>query len=177
MIRIKIIFLFLLSLVAVSCKKYKDNPAQPDPRLTRPYCNDPQAVNYNWDFPGVPDNSKCFYPSDVFTGNYLYTDSVYNGTSNLLNVQSYNLTISKTSNTKLQLGGLCPSGSLSFTANRFARADGDTSVPGGQPLCRPQDVISGNITCPDRASGFLLFDLTVAGDTGTFFHRGSAVKQ
>ena len=43
----------IILLVAASCSKYTDDPGETDPRLSRKYCNDPEAVNYNRDFPGT----------------------------------------------------------------------------------------------------------------------------
>src|ERR1043165_6289024 len=71
-----ILSLALVMGFAFSCKKWQDPAPKEDPRLTRPYCNDPEAVNYNWDFPGKPDNSVCFYPSDLFAGTYTFWDTV-----------------------------------------------------------------------------------------------------
>src|SRR4051812_10618768 len=75
--RIPVILLLLALFMA--CKKDAD-PSAPRPGAldTTFYCNDPDAVNYNWGFPGTPDNSKCYYPSDIYAGTYSFTDSVYN---------------------------------------------------------------------------------------------------
>lgn len=172
-----IVWLMIILAGMASCKKYEDTPGPTDPRLSRPYCNDPRAVNYNWGFPGTPDNSKCFYPSDVFAGTYLYTDSVYDGSSVLRLVNTYHITFTKVTDSSLTLAGLCPTGTLSFRANRTLRADADSTVPNGQLLCRPQDTVAGNIIRPSMDSTFLNFNLSVISDTGVYYHRGSAVKQ
>ena len=169
-------FLVAVILILASCKKWKDTPGNTSPLLNRPYCNDPTAVNYNWDFPGKPDNSVCFYPTDVFKGNFIYTDSIYDGAQNFIRSQVLNLVINSSSRSKMTIAGFCSSGNLSFTATRQLRADADSVVGYGQLLCRPTDTITGNI---NRASltDPIVFDLTVNTDTGVSYHRGSAVRQ
>src|SRR5579872_3418748 len=72
-----VIFFLMLTEGVCSCSKYKDTKATADPRLTNPYCNDTNAVNYNWGFPGKPDSTVCFYPTDVFKGIYTFNDSIF----------------------------------------------------------------------------------------------------
>src|ERR1043165_5567011 len=93
-----ILSLALVMGFAFSCKKWQDPAPKEDPRLTRHYCNDPSAVNYNWDFPGKPDNSVCFYPADLFAGTYMFYDTVSASQSDLyLSADSLVLNISKIS--------------------------------------------------------------------------------
>ena len=169
-------FLVAAILIFASCKKWKDTPGATSPLLNRPYCNDPTAVNYNWDFPGKPDNSVCFYPTDVFKGNFIYTDSIYDGSQKFIREQVLNLTVSTSSRYKMTVSGFCGTGSISFTATRQLRADVDTVVGYGQLLCRPKDTITGNIDRTD-VTGPVIFDLTVNTDTGLTYHRGSAIRQ
>ena len=70
-----VVMLCLSSFLA--CTKWADTQKPSDPRLTQKYCNDPFAVNYNWGFPGLPDNSTCIFPSDLYVGTYLFHDSIY----------------------------------------------------------------------------------------------------
>lgn len=48
----KVFILLALSVsIFFSCEKWKDPNPDVDPRITeRKYCNDPEAINYNWDF-------------------------------------------------------------------------------------------------------------------------------
>ena len=165
-------------LVFASCTKYKDTPGDPNnPLLNRPYCNDPEGVNYNWDFPGKPDNTTCLYPTDVFRGEYVYTDSIYDGSQKFLRSEVRDISMTASSKTKLIIAGLCASSSLTFTASRRLRADADTiSFAYGQPFCRAQDTLSGAINRPNL-SGPVSFNLIVGTDTGTFYHRGAAVRK
>lgn len=164
--------------IAISCKKYKDNPGPTDPRLDRPYCNDPQAVNYNWGFPGKPDNSICLYPTDLFTGSYDYYDSIYDGSNKLVGQVTTTLSMTAMDHTKMRISGFCGSSAYSFTANRQFRAEGDSILAGGAQLfCRPVDTLSGYIFKDSVVGQTVHFNLTVASDTGVYYHRGSAIKK
>ncbi len=167
-----------LSLLVFSCKKYEDKVGPSDPRLSRLYCNDPEAVNFNWDFPGTPDNSVCLYPADAFKGQYRFTDSIYNSASQLVLQRQYTLDLYALSRSRLALLGFCgPSDTVKLTASRFFRATVDTTVLKGQALCRPQDTLSGYLTRTAPDAQHLHFFFTVTTDTGFTFHMGTAVKQ
>lgn len=171
----------LVSVIAItSCKKYSDTPGvRTDPRFNQLYCNVPEAVNYNWNFPGTPDVSDavCFYPSDVFKGNYLYTDSIYNASSVFLRDEVKNLSIVASNHTQLTVNGFCSSASLPFTADRNLHADADSTGVNGQLLCRNLDTLSGYMFASREDSTHIQFSFRVGSDTGVFFHRGTAVKQ
>lgn len=172
--------------VFLSCKKYKDPAPTTDPRLTRPYCNDPEAVNYNWDFPGKVDNSVCFYPTDKFTGVYMWYDTVTKAADGLfLGADSILLTFISSSHSKTTVGGFCVGGgkSLQMTVNRTLVASVDTLVGDslttnqGQIFCRQVDTVFGTITRDPLDATLLHMALTVASDTGITIHGGSARKK
>ena len=179
------ILLLLLSGASVfySCKKWVDPPATNDPRLTNPYCNDPNAVNYNWGFPGKPDNSLCYYPTDLFKGTYQFVDSVYIASTSLfIYTKTETLQVYARSQTKLSIFGFCDAGDsllLHATNNYIATVDsliGDTLTIRGQYLCRIQDTINGTITY-SRIDSLLHVNLQVVSDTGqTTLHIGKARK-
>ena len=166
-------------LIVASCTKYTDDPGDSDPRLSRKYCNDPEAVNFNRDFPGTADNSVCFFPADVFKGQYAFTDSIYNGSNKLLAERPLVLNFSAENRTKISMLGFCGGGGtpITFTANRQLRAFADTIVLNGQLLCRPKDTVSGYLTQSPGDSIRLRFFLTVVSDTGTALHQGTAYRQ
>lgn len=180
----------LLTIVAAGCEKWVDQKAEEDPRINeRAYCNDPEAVNFNWNFPGKPDSSTCFYPSDIFKGTYLFVDSVYNGDNIFDSARStttYTLTLMPYSHNHFGLIGFCGNEPLKFTAERStyrANADStiqisDTTFDYGQYFCRTQDTIAGFIF-KDRndSSSRLFIEFSVRSDTGLNFHRGTAIKQ
>jgi hypothetical protein len=178
-------FLLVTTGIVVSCKKYQDPKATNDPRLTNPYCNEPKAVNYNLGFPGRPDKTVCIYPTDLFTGNYFFRDSVFKTADNLfLLADSFPINITRASDTVINVIGFCPSGAiLKLTAGPtyIATVDttvGDTSVLNwGQIFCRTQDTVTGTIT-RDRVDTLLLHVvLQIASDTGMTTHIGEARKQ
>ncbi len=175
-----IIFSGLIILLFAACKKYSDTPGlHTDPRFERKYCNVPDAVNYNWNFPGTPDSSDavCYYPSDIFKGNLLYTDSIYDGNSKFVREEVKTLHAVASTHTQLIINGFCPSSAITFLANRTMHADADSNTLYGQLLCRNLDTLSGYIYKDSGDSLRILFALRVGSDTGVYFHRGSAVKQ
>lgn len=166
-----------------SCNKWSDPASVNDPRLTNPYCNDPDAVNYNWGFPGKPDNSVCFYPSDVFNGTYVFTDSVYIASSGLfIATQAETLYVTKQNKTNLTIAGLCSSTNVvNITAHSDFNATVDTlvgdstTISRGQLLCRPSDTISGTFSY-SRIDSLLHISFQVSSDTGVTIHTGKAKK-
>ena len=176
-----LILLTACTAIFFSCAKWHDPKPYNDPNLTNPYCNDPAAVNYNWGFPGKPDNTICFYPNSLFVGTYMYHDSIYKDTL-FLGADSFLITISKdTSHTQMTLSGICGN-SISLTALPGYQAyvdtnAGDTATPHqGWIFCRPVDTLSGYINRDRLDSPTVLhFYLQVASDTGITTHTGSAI--
>lgn len=182
--------LFFLTLVVlavasfVACNKWKDPAPVNDPRLTNPYCNDPGAVNYNWGFPGKPDNSICFYPTDLFKGTYLFIDSVYqSSTGYFLYEDSITLNFYPIdgSHTRLAVIGFCGTDSLLLTAgvgSFTASVDttlGDSLTYRGQRWCRILDTVNGTIL-NSRIDTLLHVNLQIISDTGITTHVGKARK-
>ena len=180
----KIFTLLLLTTICIgvlfSCAKYKD-PKGYDPHLPNHYCNDPKGVNYNWNFPGVADNTVCFYPTDVFAGKYLFVDSIHLQTGfYFLKADSIYLTIKKINDTQMAVYGFCPGGdSLRMTATPVFTAsvdttEGDSATNRGQMFCSAKDTINGTFT-QNRLDSVLTISLLVASDTGVVtLHLGIA---
>ncbi len=183
-----LITLFICGLL--SCEKWKDANPDVDPRITeRRYCNDPEAMNYNWDFPGLPDSTLCIYPADNFQGTYSFTDSIY-FSDNTLDTnrifQNYILQLTPTAKNKLLLSGFCTGNNLMFTAERIsnnAYADttlkiNDSTYAYGQFFCRMQDTLTGTISKPkDSLPERIYIEWTVVSDSGVNYHKGTAIKQ
>ncbi|MES2702765.1 MAG: hypothetical protein V4649_09010 [Bacteroidota bacterium] len=180
------IALFTLSLGLVqSCTKYQDTVSTQDPRLTNVYCNDLEAVNYNWGFPGTPDNSVCIYPKDLFVGSFLVRDSMYvESTGLLIGVDSFILNFNAvgTSNSKITANGFCGQGNLAFTATPELIATIDTTVGDsstltrGQIFCDKKDTVSGSIS-RDFADPMLLhISFNIKRDTTRIILVGNARK-
>lgn len=177
-----VLFAVLVCLGIYSCKKYTDAPATTDPRLNNPYCNDPNAVNYNWGFPGKEDNTVCFYPTDLFQGVYELHDSVFfKSTGFFISADTVILTILRSSSTKMTVTGFCPAGGaliMSAGTNFLATVDsliGDSTTIRGQYFCIGGDTVSGSFI-KDRISDSIFYiNLEVAADTGiTTTHIGTA---
>ena len=172
------------SIVFFSCTKYKDPAPYHYAGLdTMFYCNDPTAVNYNWGFPGTPDNTVCFYPTDVFKGTYIFQDSVYQDTL-FIRADSFILTMTAISHTKIKVSGFCMNGNqLTLTAGLAYVAVVDTTegdsltINHGQMLCRIQDTVSGTISKDKVDSALLHISFIVASDTALTRHNGNARKQ
>lgn len=171
----------------IACKKYKD-PDPVDLGLTRKYCNDPIAANYNDSFPGVPDNSVCVYPTELFEGSWLFKDSVYLPDMTFVRAQDYTLTFTSrdptldTLRNKLFLSGFCNNGNrLELTANRFGLAMTDTLIEytnGGQLFCNTTDTISGMFRIIFEKTGKRInIQMNEVVPDGTYLHSGYAIKQ
>ncbi len=172
------------------CKKeeasYTANPD--DVRLDRPYCNDPEAINYNWNFPGTPDNTTCFYPIDIFGGTYQFTDSIYDADYKPDTVLKYPIRLFSLNNSRVKIGilGFCDNDTLTLTADRFYKAfidSLDATVNGfdtklsGQLTCRQVDTINGYVQKSQTDSTKLSVYFTILSDTGISYHKGTAIKQ
>jgi hypothetical protein len=128
------------------------------------------------------------YPSDLFKGTYLYTDSVYskdNVFDSAGSLVTYMLQFLPLNSQQFAVVGFCTNDSLLFTGERTTfRAHADTTIMGpdtsigyGQFFCRTLDTITGSITKNRTDTSRLYFDFTVVSDTGVNYHRGTAIKQ
>lgn len=182
---VKIVLLLSLIALVFSCKKWEDPAPQDHPEINNPYCNDPDAVNYNWGFPGKPDNTTCFYPSDLFAGTYRFRDSLYNAADELfLAADSGDLVITKIDARHISVSGLCGSGqAISFTAGAAYQAVVDTLVgdsttlSAGQIFCRQQDTVNGTFSRDRVDSSLIYIRLSIANDTGGVIMIGRARKK
>lgn len=185
-----IILTGLVLTVITACQKAEDGGKPTDERLSRPYCNDPEAINYNWNFPGTPDNSTCFYPDEIFNGTYKITDSTFDGTYKFdtASLREFTITISSEDRRHLKVSGYplhpnCTLNNVALTADRYYRASidstflppPDSSLLGGLSVCGT-DTISGYFTRIANTD-LLQLSLTIRGDTGTYYRKGTAHKQ
>lgn len=181
----------LLTLLHFSCKKWTDPAPYDDPQVQeRKYCNDPEAVNYNWDFPGIADSTTCIFPADLYTGTYTFTDSIYFDDETTLDTdlvfQTYTLQIIRNAKSKFSIQGFCSSNELTFTAGRSTyQASADTTLKQddstyayGQPLCSIQDTLTGTVTksTTDTTGKTITISWEVVSDTGINYHKGTAIK-
>ncbi|OSZ79348.1 hypothetical protein CAP35_14140 [Chitinophagaceae bacterium IBVUCB1] len=182
-------FILLATAIYITACSKQDTVANvDDERLNRPYCNDPEAINFNWDFPGKPDNSKCFYPIDVMGGSYTFTDSILDGDFKKDTVLVFPIKVFSIDGSKVRLGitGFCSAETLRVTADRFYKAfldsttinfNGFDNKLGGQFMCRTKDTVSGYMEKSQTDNTKLSIFFTVASDTGISYHKGVAIKQ
>jgi len=172
------------ALLFFACKKYTD-PARPDvgDGLKNGYCNDPRAINYNWDFPGTPDSTTCIFPKDPFLGTWSYKDYVTlpNGDTDAIVDRSLVFTATEdTLRSHLAVAGWC-SGNIPFyvTATKYRKATVDT-IPGsplGQFLCDNSDTLNGTLDQAAWLGDTMRVDFVINNDAGIKYHRGLAVRQ
>jgi hypothetical protein len=190
MMRSKLKLILLAAIVPAvlfyACKKYED-PARPDIGNGldgRYYCNDPIAINYNWNFPGHPDNTKCIYPVDSFLGTWAFKDYVLLPNGDTDAVVDRMLTFVSTEDSierHLAVTGWC-TGNTPFylTATKYGKAEVDT-LPGGSPgqfLCVTTDTLNGKFLKSAYQSGdSMKVDLSVSDVDGIKYHKGIAIKQ
>jgi hypothetical protein len=167
---------FALFITIHSCKRYVD-PAPQNLNLTNKYCNDPIAVNYNWNFPGLPDNGVCIYPADVFVGNFTFYDSLQDiGTGLYLPNDTLPLQITKMTNSAFLIGGLCPSASFMAKAYRNMQFTLDSNSINGQLFCVVQDTLSGKGSKNFVSDTSFKFSYTLNTPAGIQKHRGILIK-
>jgi hypothetical protein len=152
----KSLYIFFIGFMAsaTACKRYKD----PDPQqinLTNKYCNNPKAVNFNWGFPGIEDNSTCIYPADAFVGNYVFYDSLQDATGIFLPEDTLPVQLTKMSDSSLLINGLCSSTAFMAKASKNLRFNLDSNTTNGQLFCTSIDTING------KGSKELLIDTTI----------------
>jgi hypothetical protein len=160
-----------------SCEKWEDKPPT-DLGLTNRYCNVPSAINYNFGFPGIEDNSVCIFPSTPFAGLYSFRDSIYNSAEEFILGDSFNFSISTIDSFRFVFNNFCANtNQLRFVANRFYRAESDSIIGAGlQLMCRNVDTLSGRLEFRPSDSS-LLIEWSVTTDTGIYKHRGRAYKK
>jgi hypothetical protein len=171
-------YLLLFPLLFAACEGYKDPAPFTDPRIINNYCNIPSAINYNWNFPGIPNDSVCVFPAQIYQGNYRFYDSVFNTTGLLLEEDTLDLTFTQLDTTRLLINGFCAGLTLKATANRFFKFTLDSLAGNGQLFCTSTDTLLGGGSKTDLSDTLkmqLSFELITP--TGTFLHTGTAIKQ
>lgn len=171
-----------------SCSKAPEEKT--DPRLNeKRYCNDPDAVNYNVNFPGIPDNSICFFPTQLFKGTYLFIDSVRDKDYAFRSVDSFLVTLVAKTNTKLAFVGFIKgtTDTLNLTADKYYKAVIDSAKGAYDVKLSGSLVKNGNAV--DTVSGYLQkysndsnkilvrFAVVSGKDSVVNFHYGTARKQ
>ncbi len=168
--------LFIL-LFAAACKPYQDPDPITDPRINNPYCNVPSAINYNWGFPGIPDNSTCIYAADLFQGNYIWRDTIRDGNGAAISFDSVFATVTKIDSNRLNISGRCGY-DLKLTADRFLNIVIDSLDGNGQKFCSPTDTIIGSglkISFSDTTN--FILNYRIESDSVISTHEAIFIKQ
>lgn len=171
------LLLFALLFTFSACEKWADTPAK-NLGLTNKYCNIPSAINYNYGFPGIEDNTVCVFPATPFAGTYTYQDSIYDNANQLFLGELLTLNITALDSTHFTLNGFCANSNfIRFTANRYYRAVSDSIIgQGTQLFCRDLDTLSGMLEYNNIDSSMTL-ELLVVSDTSIITHKGKAYKK
>lgn len=173
------IFAALSAVIFYACSKYKDPPNADPVNNGRHYCNDPRALNYNWGFPGTPDNDTCVYPIDPMKGAWVFTDSVFLPNGNLQQVLTRNLNFTSTEDTLLThmaVSGWCSGTPIYITIDKIGTARVDSMFSGGQLLCTTTDTINGTFLKKLDRADTLDIDLSISSLGGTTRHKGIALR-
>ena len=176
-----IVFLFIFSVLVISCKKYADTDAVSYAGQDSLYCNDPEAINYNHNFPGTANNNICLFPTDVFKGRFILQDSIFTADFASFYTVTDTIDIYALSKTKMAVVGFCgPFDSIKLTANRYYKATIDSIITNeiimvnGQYLCNAKDTINGTFA---NDSNRIRVNFTLMSDTaGTKYHKGTAIR-
>lgn len=172
-------FLLFSILAYVGCKPCKDPAPFSDSRISNHYCNVPSAINYNWNFPGIEDNTTCVYPAQIYKGNYFYRDSIFNAEGHMVGTDSFMLSFTQIDSTHLTITGFCGTTVFTAKANRFYKFTLDSLQGNGQYLCSTADTIagSGSKTGLDDSTTMKLNYQVSKAIGGVFTHYGIATKQ
>ena len=173
LMQIRILVLFILG----ACKKYEDPDPFTDPRIKNKYCNIPSAINYNWDFPGIEDNTTCIFPAQIYQGTYLFHDTIIDDLGAFVSKDSFYISFLQIDSTKLTVTGFCGVNPYMATANRFFKFTLDSLLGNGQQYCNQQDTIAGGgskASLQDTNTIQIVYQLQT--DTGVVLHKGTAFK-
>lgn len=155
--------------------------SRPDIDLTRPYCNDPRAINYNDSFPGIPDNSKCHYPDEQFDGNWVLTDSVFRIDSTWVETFEREIYFTPTMDSSraiIQMHNWCGT-PIEMKASRYGKAEvvNKLSYPDSAQIACGTDSIMGYMQFKFNTRDTLIIFLTRHPEAGTkYYHKGIAYK-
>lgn len=172
----------LCAALIASCLKSEDpEPASPPNELTSRYCNDPNAINYNWGFPGIADSTLCIYPVDHFLGQWTLTDSVFHADSSFNYAATQTLTFTATEDTlrsHLKVSGLCDNGNMLLaTADKYGRAviDSMNYQTPGQFFCSQADTVTGSFQFWFSGKDTMDVRLNIIGAEAGY-HKGVAIR-
>lgn len=167
--------------VLAQCRKPEEQ-TRPDAELTRKYCNDPRAINYNDSFPGIPDNAQCRYPDEQFDGVWSLTDSVFRADSTFFDLEEKEIrfqAISDTGRNKIALIDWCGT-PIQMKANRYGRAEvvNTLSYPDSAQVACGTDSLMGFVKFRWNTVDTLDIFMSQKPETGTkYYHKATAIRK
>lgn len=174
--------LSIIVVIISACEKYSDKKGGDiKDQLNRKYCNIPHAINYNWNFPGIEDNTTCYFAYEYFQGNWTFVDTIKKQ-DEIIQIDtlviSFEHNNADTTYGTIFLNGWCANEKLKLIADRFYNVVTDTMENGEkyQVVCNNQDTISGTISKDISDSTKLSIKLNVTNANGTFLHVGNASR-
>jgi hypothetical protein len=168
----------VLAIVFWGCKKYTDPSPNPINNFTSHYCNNPKAVNYNWGFPGIEDNSICIFPADLFAGNYTYYDSILDVVNQIyIPYDTMDITINKLTDSTMTIVGQCAATQLTARATKNYRFSLDSTSDKGQTYCTINDTISGAGIKQQFNDTIFKYNYTISNNDIIQEHKGYLFKK
>jgi hypothetical protein len=159
----------------IACKPYKD-PAPKDLGLTNPYCNNPFAVNFNWGFPGKPDNSVCIFPAQVFAGTYKLYDSITSNNAATIFNDSSTISLVRINDSTLTLSNHCAGNNYVVRATKTLQFYVDSSTMLGAPFCNG-DTIAGLARKLNINDSIVTYTYDLNNNGGIVKHKAILIKQ
>lgn len=172
----------LLLLTACSKSGDKKGPDISD-QLNRKYCNIPGAVNYNWNFPGIEDNSTCFFATSFYEGNWMFVDTVKSHDETVIRIDTLGLSFQKIEQDltyqKMHMTGWCGTESLIIDVDRFylARTDSFDNNQGWQKICNNRDSVFVEMRKSIYDTTQLTINIIQYLPTSVLYHSGSGIRK
>jgi hypothetical protein len=170
-----LILIASIAINATACKPYKD-PAPKDLGLTNPYCNNPFAVNFNWGFPGKPDNTVCIFPAQVFAGNYKLYDSITSNNASTIFNDSALVSLAQLNDSTLTLSNHCVGNNYVVRATKTLQFYVDSTTLLGAPFCNG-DTIAGNARKLNIDDSIITYTYDLNNNGTTIKHKAILIKQ
>lgn len=173
----------ILALLMTGCSKTADTKPDISDQLSGKYCNIPAAVNYNWGFPGIEDNTTCIFATSYYEGNWAFVDTVALPDETVVRIDTLLLNFSKiasdTTQRLMHMAGWCGSENLIMDVDRYYMATTDSfdNNLGWQKICSNQDSLHVSIRKDLYDTSKLYITITQYNDLGNFTHKGNGTRQ
>lgn len=169
-------------LCLTACNKEDKKGEDVTDKLKNKYCNIPGAINYNWNFPGIEDNSICYFATDYYEGTWKLTDSVRLEDSTFVRVDTLYLEFNKigsdTTNSKMHLRRWCITSDIWVQVNKYYIGMTDTTqnAEGWQLVCNGRDSLKINFSRNVFDSTIVDFTIRQFNNDTMYYHQATGVK-